>query len=81
MVAAAGQAGGGSGHRVAYDERDLETEEERLMPKLTLMEEVLLLGLKDKQVGTRRSQASFVCAKGREGTVPWPAAQSPLVCM
>ncbi|KAK4050201.1 hypothetical protein OIO90_005183 [Microbotryomycetes sp. JL221] len=37
------------GHRVAYDERDLETDEERQMPKLTLMEEVLLLGLKDKQ--------------------------------
>ncbi|KAL8278306.1 hypothetical protein RQP46_009338 [Phenoliferia psychrophenolica] len=36
-------------HRVAYDERDMETGEERVMPKLTLMEEVLLLGLKDKQ--------------------------------
>ncbi|KAK4049841.1 hypothetical protein OIV83_003897 [Microbotryomycetes sp. JL201] len=47
--AGARSAGGGGGHRVAYDERDLETEEERMMPKLTLMEEVLLLGLKDKQ--------------------------------
>lgn len=43
-----GQTGGG--HKVAYDERDMETQEEKEMPKLTLMEEVLLLGLKDKQV-------------------------------
>ncbi|KAM0751456.1 Golgi phosphoprotein 3 [Meredithblackwellia eburnea MCA 4105] len=38
-----------SGHRIAYDERDLESGEEKVLPKLTLMEEVLLLGLKDKQ--------------------------------
>ncbi|KAM0790257.1 hypothetical protein ACM66B_005563 [Microbotryomycetes sp. NB124-2] len=44
-----GASAAAGGHRVAYDERDLETEEERMMPKLTLMEEVLLLGLKDKQ--------------------------------
>lgn len=45
-----GGAGAAGGHRIAYDERDLaETVEEREMPKLTLMEEVLLLGLKDKQ--------------------------------
>lgn len=43
-----------SGRKIAFDERDLETGEERLMPKLTLMEEVLLLGLKDKQVRRRR---------------------------
>lgn len=43
-------AGGGTGHRVAFDARDMETGEQRIMPKLTLMEEVLLLGLKDKQV-------------------------------
>ncbi|GAA6016446.1 hypothetical protein JCM11491_002416 [Sporobolomyces phaffii] len=37
-------------HKVAYDIRDLaDTTEERLNPRLTLMEEVLLLGLKDKQ--------------------------------
>ncbi|GAA5886215.1 hypothetical protein JCM16303_004463 [Sporobolomyces ruberrimus] len=37
-------------HKVAYDERDLaDSTEERLNPRLTLMEEVLLLGLKDKQ--------------------------------
>jgi golgi phosphoprotein 3 len=40
-----------SDHRIAFDPRDMEEGEERLkFPKLTLMEEVLLLGLKDKQV-------------------------------
>jgi Golgi phosphoprotein 3 len=34
--------------RVAYDPRDID--ESKSIPKLTLMEEVLLLGLKDKQV-------------------------------
>jgi golgi phosphoprotein 3 len=44
-----------SGHRIAFDPRDMEEGEERLkFPKLTLMEEVLLLGLKDKQVHVRR---------------------------
>lgn len=39
-----------SGHRVAYDPRDLtDTTEESLHPRLTLMEECLLLGLKDRQ--------------------------------
>ncbi|GAA5842079.1 hypothetical protein JCM11251_002007 [Rhodosporidiobolus azoricus] len=47
-------AGGpGGGHKIAYDERDLgDAEEDRITPRLTLMEEVLLLGLKDKQVRT-----------------------------
>ncbi|KDE03299.1 hypothetical protein MVLG_06201 [Microbotryum lychnidis-dioicae p1A1 Lamole] len=56
VSAAATGAGGASsrpttpaGHRVAFDERDLESSEDQIMPKLTLMEEVLLLGLKDKQ--------------------------------
>ncbi|GAA5824123.1 hypothetical protein JCM10212_006563 [Sporobolomyces blumeae] len=41
---------GGGGHKVAYDERDLnDATEHGAMPRLTLMEEVLLLGLKDKQ--------------------------------
>jgi len=40
-----------SDHRIAYDPRDMEEGEERQkFPKLTMMEEVLLLGLKDKQV-------------------------------
>lgn len=42
---------GENGHKIAFDPRDLsETEERSKQPKLTLMEEVLLLGLKDKQV-------------------------------
>ncbi|KAJ9652333.1 Vacuolar protein sorting-associated protein 74 [Neophaeococcomyces mojaviensis] len=39
-----------NGHIVAYDPRDMsESAERSKQPKLTLMEEVLLLGLKDKQ--------------------------------
>lgn len=44
------------GARVAYDPRDIDqdaSEEARIggkMPRLTIMEEVLLLGIKDKQV-------------------------------
>ncbi len=40
-----------NGHKIAFDPRDLsESAERSKQPKLTLMEEVLLLGLKDKQV-------------------------------
>ena len=43
--------GGENGHKIAFDPRDMQESEERnKQPKLTLMEEVLLLGLKDKQV-------------------------------
>lgn len=39
-----------SGHKIAYDPRDLDDRgEDKLNPKLSLMEEILLLGLKDKQ--------------------------------
>jgi golgi phosphoprotein 3 len=39
-----------NGHKIAYDPRDIsESAERSKQPKLTLMEEVLLLGLKDKQ--------------------------------
>jgi len=45
-----------NGHKIAFDPRDISESEERIkQPKLTLMEEVLLLGLKDKQV---REEAS-----------------------
>lgn len=38
-------------HKVVYDPRDMDDERElNSNPKLTLMEECLLLGLKDKQV-------------------------------
>jgi Golgi phosphoprotein 3 len=40
-----------NGHKIAFDPRDIsESEERSKQPKLTLMEEILLLGLKDKQV-------------------------------
>jgi Golgi phosphoprotein 3 len=40
-----------SGHKIAFDPRDIsESTERSKQPRLTLMEEVLLLGLKDKQV-------------------------------
>ena len=43
--------GGENGHKIAYDPQDIsESEERNKQPKLTLMEEVLLMGLKDKQV-------------------------------
>lgn len=39
-----------NGHKIAYDPRDISESAERTkQPKLTLMEEVLLMGLKDKQ--------------------------------
>ena len=45
-------SGGENGHLIGIDPRDLRDAEERnKQPKLTLMEEVLLMGLKDKQVG------------------------------
>jgi Golgi phosphoprotein 3 len=45
------------GNKVAFDPRDLERDEEESkaggkIPRLTLMEEVLLLGLKDRQAST-----------------------------
>ncbi|KAK1968377.1 GPP34-domain-containing protein [Colletotrichum sublineola] len=41
---------GENGHKIAFDPRDIsESAERSKQPKLTLMEEVLLLGLKDKQ--------------------------------
>ena len=43
--------GGENGHKIAFDPQDIsESEERNKQPKLTLMEEVLLMGLKDKQV-------------------------------
>ena len=54
-----------NGHKIAFDPRDLsETEERSKQPKLTLMEEVLLLGLKDKQVGFPPSSTSFTQGNG-----------------
>lgn len=64
--------GGENGHKIAFDPRDIsESEERSKAPKLTLMEEVLLMGLKDKQVGrhirlskgARLIRADFNCAR------------------
>ncbi|KAH8201676.1 hypothetical protein TruAng_004114 [Truncatella angustata] len=39
-----------NGHKIAFDPRDIsESAERSKQPKLTLMEEVILLGIKDKQ--------------------------------
>jgi Golgi phosphoprotein 3 len=47
---------GENGHKIAFDPRDIsESAERSKQPKLTLMEEVLLLGLKDKQVSSHGS--------------------------
>ena len=52
--------GGENGHKIAFDPRDIsESEERSKQPKLTLMEEVLLMGLKDKQVGSRELNELF----------------------
>jgi hypothetical protein len=45
-----------NGDRIAFDPRDIsESAERNKQPKLTLMEEVILMGLKDKQVRAGRS--------------------------
>jgi hypothetical protein len=55
---------GENGHRIAFDPRDIsESAERSKQPKLTLMEEVLLLGLKDKQVGSPFSFCSSFFAR------------------
>jgi Golgi phosphoprotein 3 len=61
---------GENGHRIAFDPRDIsESAERSKQPKLTLMEEVLLLGLKDKQVRC--------CSVGRD----LPCHICPLACL
>lgn len=52
---------GENGHKIAFDPRDLsETQERSKQPKLTMMEEVLLLGLKDKQVRAMQTYAPIL---------------------
>lgn len=44
-------ANGENGHKIAFDPEEMTKVQERnKQPKLTMMEEILLLGLKDKQV-------------------------------
>ena len=55
---------GENGHKIAFDPRDIsESEERSKQPKLTLMEEILLLGLKDKQVRLLAQRVQFVGAR------------------
>lgn len=59
-----------NGHKIAFDPRDLsETEERSKQPKLTLMEEVLLLGLKDKQVSMVEDKGDRGADAGRSGSL------------
>lgn len=45
-----------NGHKIAFDPRDIsESAERSKQPKLTLMDEVVLLGLKDKQVSRKQN--------------------------
>lgn len=45
------ETSGENGHKIAFDPRDMsDKEKQSKQPKLTLMEEVLLMGLKDKEV-------------------------------
>jgi hypothetical protein len=62
------QAGGNAfegGDRVAFDARDMDLSDEAReggkMPRLTIMEEVLLLGLKDRAVRLCIAFASYTC--------------------
>lgn len=72
--------GGENGHKIAFDPRDIsESAEGKKQPKLTLMEEVLLMGLKDKQVWNARvtSKSYWADRKGnraifRSGTTTFP---------
>jgi Golgi phosphoprotein 3 len=49
-----------NGHKIAFDPRDIsESAERNKQPLLTLMEEVLLMGLKDKQVRLLRSLSNL----------------------
>jgi Golgi phosphoprotein 3 len=58
-VVPSGSSVDGRGQKIAYDPRDFQDDaESNKMPRLTLMEEVLLLGLKDKAV--RSIPSSFL---------------------
>ncbi|KAH8168094.1 hypothetical protein CIB48_g127 [Xylaria polymorpha] len=55
-----------NGHKIAFDPRDIsESAERSKQPKLTLMDEVVLLGLKDKQ--SSPSGVASACKKTRLG--------------
>jgi golgi phosphoprotein 3 len=72
-----------NGHKIAFDPRDIsESAERSKQPKLTLMEEVILLGLKDKQVRDTLFSLSrpplsqlFTCPPLTEMLLPTPLWQ------
>jgi Golgi phosphoprotein 3 len=50
-----------NGHKIAFDPRDIsESAERSKQPKLTLMEEIILMGLKDKQVRKAQGRGSLL---------------------
>lgn len=66
---------GENGHKIAFDPRDIsESAERSKQPKLTMMEEILLLGLKDKQV---RPLAPPASSRSPKPTIPSPHARPP----
>lgn len=57
-----------NGHKIAFDPRDLsESAERSKQPKLTLMEEIILMGLKDKQVRQGPSENRWAPYHGHRG--------------
>ena len=63
--------------KIAYDPRDFEDKgEANKMPRLTIMEEILLLGLKDKAV----RQPSEACAHGLRATFLFGTTTSHTRC-
>lgn len=72
-----------NGHKIAFDPRDIsESAERNKQPKLTLMEEVLLMGLKDKQVFllllaiAMRHEIELTCVTG----LPFLLERQHLIC-
>lgn len=71
--------------QVAYDPRDMgDSDEERVTPKLTIMEEILLLGLKDKQVRALPSRGRTRTEEDRatspSGTTTFPTRYEDVYC-
>lgn len=70
---------GENGHKIAFDPRDIsESAERNKQPKLTMMEEVLLLGLKDKQVPTLHPFPTTPCSALVSLGIGGPAADAPM---
>ena len=76
--------GGENGHKIAFDPRDLsESAERSKQPKLTLMEEILLIGLKDKQVldmGDSIRSITFLLITGSKG-LPFVLERQHFLCL